>query len=134
MPPASGEILLLRVNTGTPAAPVWTTIGAQRDTGEEASLALVDLSSKDSRAEVVKGGRWTSDVTLTHLYVPGAAEQRLLRDANRNGTEVEIQKFENGVATERATGIVTSYSTAFPDQDAATVDVTIHLSNAWVAA
>lgn len=134
MPPVTGSIFLLQVNTGTDATPVWTTVGAQRDYGEDASTALVDLSNKDQRAEVVAGGRWASDITLTHLYVPGATEQRLLRDANRNGTLVTVRKFENGVATEKATGVVTGYAESQPDMDAATVDVTIHLSNAWTAA
>jgi hypothetical protein len=133
MPPVTGTGYLLRVNTGTPAVPTWTAVGAQRDTGVDSSIALIDLSNKEQRAEIVEAGRWTADVTLTHLHVPGAAEQVLLRDANRNGTTVQIQSFEGGVAKETASGIVTRYNAAHPDMGAATVDITIHLTGPWVA-
>ena len=134
MPPVNGSLIVLQVNTGTVAVPVWTTVGSQRDTTNSGSLALIDASSKDSRNEVVQAGRWTGELTLTHLYVPGAAEQQLLRNANRNGTVIQVRTFEDGVAKERADGVVTEYSENHPDMDVSSAEVTVHISNGWVAA
>ena len=134
MPPINGSLVVVQVNTGTPAVPVWTVVGSQRDTTISGSLALIDASSKDSRSEVVKAGRWTGELTLAHLYVPGAAEQRLLRNANRNGDVIRLRTFEDGVATEVADGVVNEYSENHPDMDVSTVEVTVHISNGWVPA
>lgn len=130
----NGSLMVVQVNTGTEAVPVWATVGSQRDTSISGSLGLIDASSKDSRNEVVLAGRWTGEVTLSHLYTPGAEEQQLLRDANRAGDVIMVRTFEDGTATEEAEGVVTEYNENHPDMDVSTADVTIHISNGWVVA
>lgn len=132
MPPINGSLVVVQVNTGTVALPVWTTVGGQRDLTKSGTLALIDFSSKDQRAEVVGGGRWTGELTFSNLYVPGAAEMALLSGANESGDVVQVRKFENGVAVETAEGVVTDFSEQHPDMDASTVDITIHISGGWV--
>lgn len=134
MPPVNGSEVLIQVNTGTVAAPVWTTVGGQRDASISGSLALIDASSKDSRNEVVLAGRWTGECTLSHVYHPGATEQRLLRNANRNGTAVRLRTFESGVAKEIADSIVTDYNENHPDMEVSDAEVTFHISNGWTVA
>lgn len=134
MPPINGSLFVLRVNTGTVAAPVWTVVGSQRDTSNAGTLALIDASSKDSRNEVVLAGRWTGEITLSHLYVPGAAEQQLLRNANRTGAVIQVQTYEDGVPKEKADGVVTNYNEAHPDMNVSTAEVTVHISNGWTPA
>ena len=128
----NGSLVVVQVNTGTVAVPVWVTVGGQRDLSKTGSLALIDFSSKDQRAEIVGGGRWTGELKFSNLYVPGAAEMALLRAANESGAVVQVRKFEDGVAVETAEGVVTEYSEAHPDMDASTVDVSIHVSGGWV--
>ena len=134
MPPVNGSLIVLQVNTGTVAVPVWTTVGGQRDQSKSGTLALIDGSSKDQREEVVLAGRWTGEVSLSHLYTIGAAEQQLLRNANRTGAVIRLRSFEDGVATEQADAVVTEFSENHPDMDVSTVDVTLHISGGWSAA
>ncbi len=120
----NGSDFLVQVNTGTEAAPVWATIGSQRDATVSRTRGTINVSSKDSMARRVKAGEYSYEVTFDHLYVPGAAEMNHLRTAIRNGTLIQLREFLGGVAGRIFTGILTGQEESFPHQGEATVSVT----------
>jgi predicted secreted protein len=119
-----GTDFLVRVNTGTEAAPVWTVVGSQRDATVTRNLDTIDVSSKDSRARRIKPGRYTVEISFDHLYVPGAAELTALKNAMLNATFTQIQEFVAGVAGRVYGGYVTGHTESFPDMGEAVVSCT----------
>ncbi len=103
-----------------------TAVGSQRDASIEETTEEIDVSSKDLRAKRVLPGRYGSTLTLDSLYVPSDSAFSTLKSAMRNGTPVVIS---NG--TEYANAIITSLSESFPDQDAATVSVSLTIDGEW---
>jgi TP901-1 family phage major tail protein len=123
-PPINGSDFLVQVNTGTEAAPVWATVGSQRDATVSRSRDTINVSSKDSMARRVKAGEYSYEVSFDHLYVPGAAEMDLLRTAIRNGSFTQLREFRGGVAGRVFGGIITGHEESFPHQGEAVVSVT----------
>lgn len=128
----NGTAYLVQVNTGTVGVPIWTTVGAQRDTTVSESLGTVDTSSKDSNNQEILPGRYSATLSFDHLYVPGQPEHTLLRDAIRNRTLVQVREFLNGSPGVVGSGYLTSRSQSFPDQGEAVVSVEFTLTGAWV--
>jgi len=129
----NGADVVLRVNTGTYDTPVWTTVGSQGNVVFNENVDVIDVSSKDSRNRKLLPGRYSASVTLDALYVPSAAGYTALRDAMRNGTVMKIRRQYSGTDTEQADCIVTSMSDSFPDQEAATISVSVEVTGAWSA-
>ncbi|TFV83160.1 phage tail tube protein [Blastococcus sp. CT_GayMR16] len=131
----NGTDFLVKVNTGTPTVPVWTTVAAQRDASLSESSDTIDFSSKDGREWEGRAGRYESEVSLDGL-IPVAAEAGFdaLKLANRNGTLVMLQTSRAGVAHEEATAIVTQMDQEYPDQGESTFSGTFKVTGGWTAA
>lgn len=129
----NGTDVLLMVNTGTTEVPVWTAVGSQRDVTFEESTEEIDVSSKEGREKEVVAGRYSSSVSLDALYVPSDTAYSELQDAMRSGDLVQIARSVSDTETEKADALVTSLSESFPDQDGATVSVSLTISGAWTA-
>lgn len=117
----TGNSMLLQVNTGTEAVPVWATVGSQRDCEVSRSRDTIDVSSKDSMAARHKPGQFSYEISFEHLYVPGAAELALLRTAITNGVLTQVREFRDGVAVTVYTGTVTGHEESWPHDGEATV-------------
>lgn len=122
------DVLLLAAVGGTP-----TVVGSQRGVTFEETSENIDVSSKEQREMRVLAGRYSSTVSLEHLYVPSDTAYLALRDANRSGEFITIRRSEFGSPFEECSCIVTSLSGDFPDQGEAVVSVEVMVDGAWAA-
>lgn len=129
----NGSDVLLLVNTGTDAAPVWTAVGSQRNVEFPESVEPVDVSSKDSPNRRVIGGRYQASVTLESLYVPSDLAFIKLKTACRSRQLIKIRRQEAGTDIEEASALITELSPSFPDQAEATVSISLEIDGAWQA-
>lgn len=127
----NGTAFLLLANTGTPSVPVYTVVGSQRDGSIEESDAGIDFSSKDSRAQAVGVGRYSSTISFDALYVSTDTAYQAIKDALRNGTLILIARQESGTVIETVNARVDSISGDFPDQGEATISVALTASGFW---
>jgi len=129
----NGADVLLRVNTGTYAVPVWTTVGSQQDVDFGETSDMIDVSSKNSRSRKLLYGRYSASVTLSYLYIPDAADLAALKAAIRGGTVMKIRRQYSGTDIEEADCLVADKKDTFPDQAPATGSVTLEVSGDWAA-
>lgn len=108
-------------------------IGSQRGVTFEETTAEIDVSSKDSRAMRVVGGRYGATVSLDALYVPDDNGYERLQAAMRNGSLITVIREEEGDVLESAAALVTKLSGEAPDQDAATISATLRIDGEWVS-
>lgn len=127
----NGADVLLLVNTGTPAVPVYEAVGEQRDVTFDESTEEIDVSSKNSRAKRVLPGRYSASLSLDHLYVWTQTGYQELRDAMRDGELILVAKQEDGVTLETADALVTSLSESFPDQGEGVVSISLVVDGFW---
>lgn len=127
----NGTDLLLLANTGTPTVPTYEVVGCQRDATLEETTDTIDVSCKNSRAQRVLPGRYSGTISLDALYVPTNAAYLALVDANRNGELILVARQEDGVVTETVNAKVDTISETFPDQDAATISVSLTIDGFW---
>ena len=129
----NGSDVLLMVNTGTTETPVWTAVGSQRDVTFEESTEEIDVSSKDERAKRVLAGRYSASVSLDALFVPDDTAYSALQTAHRAGDLIMVARNVNSVDEESATALITSMSQTMPDQDGATISVSLTIDGTWSA-
>ena len=128
----NGSDVLLKVNTNTSASPVWVAVGSQREASFEDTTEEIDISTKDGgREKLLMAGRYSSSVSLDSLYVPTDTAFVALKDAMRDGDLVMIQRTQSGSVVEAASAIVTSMSESYPDQDAATISISLTIDGEW---
>ena len=106
-------------------------VGSQRGVTFEETTAEIDVSSKDSRATCVLGGRYGATVELDALYVPNDASYQALKTAMRAGTLIQVNRQEDGAILESADALVTSISETAPDQEGATISVSLRIDGEW---
>jgi len=127
----NGADVLLYVNTGTTAVPAYTLVGSQRDVTFDESTDEIDVSNKDSRAKRVLPGRYSASVSLDALYIVDDEAYLALRDANRDGDLILIERVEANGRDETATALVTDISEALPDQGEGTISVSLTIDGTW---
>ena len=127
----NGTDVLLLVNVGTEAAPNYKVVGSQRGLTRVENTAEIDVSSKEERPKRVLGGRYDSTMTLDALYVPDDDCYLALQSANRNADLILVRKSEDDVQVEEATALITSMSESYPDQEAATITVSLRIDGEW---
>lgn len=127
----NGTDILLLVNTGTSETPVYEAVGSQRDVTFDESTEEIDVSSKDSRASKVLGGRYSASLSLDALYVYSDAGYTELKDAMRDGRLILVTREEEGVSIETAEALITSMSESFPDQGEATISIDMTIDGFW---
>lgn len=121
--PISGSDVVLYVDTNP--------VGYQRDVTFEEANDVIDVSSKDERAQRVLYGKYSSTVTLEALFVPDDIAYSALKTAARQGDVVTIARYKDGAEVEHASAVVTSLSEAFPDKDGATCSVSLTIDGEW---
>ena len=139
IPPAPPRVILgsgiiLLVNTGTWAAPVFEPLAEQRvvDFGE--GTDVIDWSSKDSRFRRIMPGRYSSDVSAGGLYVPNDPPYLALQGAMRGHELILIRRCEDGVPIEDAIALVKAISIDAPDNDVGLMAVGLVVDGWWFPA
>ena len=127
----NGADVLLYVNTGTADVPAYTLVGSQRDVTFDENSDEIDVSNKSSRAKRVLYGRYSAGVSLDALYVRGDGGYLALRDANRDGELILIERIEADGRDETASAMIASLSEAAPDQSDATVSISMTIDGTW---
>jgi len=127
----NGADVLLLVNTGTAAVPVYEAVGSQRDVTFDEATEEIDVSSKDSRAKRVLAGRYSATLSLDALYVWTDDGYRALRDAMRDGNLILVAREDDGTTIETADALVTSLSESFPDQGEGTISISLTIDGFW---
>jgi TP901-1 family phage major tail protein len=130
----NGTDVLILANTGTPETPAYEAVGCQRDATIEETNEVIDVSCKDGRARRGLAGRYGSTLSLEALYVPSDAAFQALKTAMRNGDLILVAVEEDGVVTETATANIDSMSRALPDQDVATISISMTIDGEWTEA
>ena len=112
----------------------YVAVGSQRDVTFNETTEPIDGSSKtDGRATRNLPGRYSASVDLDALFVPNDAAHALLKQANRLGFLVKIRRRFVGNDQEEAEAVITNMSDTHPDQDAATVAITLSVDGVWAA-
>ncbi|RJQ25447.1 MAG: phage tail protein [Peptococcaceae bacterium] len=92
MPAVTGINFLLKVNTGTEGAPVWTTVGGQRDGTLSLDSDGIDVTSKDNMGwadEIVGNNSWSMD--FESLLLEDDAAFLELEDAYMSRSLVQVR-------------------------------------------
>lgn len=92
MAATSGVSFLVKINTGTDASPVWTTIAGQRDATLNMSIDEIDITSKDSSGwhEGLPSIRnWSVDFDA--LLIEADAGQVAVEAMYLNKTQVKVE-------------------------------------------
>jgi TP901-1 family phage major tail protein len=104
-----GVDILLMVNTGTDAVPVWTAVAGQRNATLAEESETIDITSKDSQgAFEYDYGFYGWTIDADGVYVKDDAGYQELKDAIRNKQKIKVRIQEEGVATEEGMALVTS--------------------------
>lgn len=127
----NGSDVLLLANTGTDESPTYVAVGCQRGVTFEETNEEIDMSCKDSRAKRVIAGRYTAALSMDAVYVPDNTAYLALKTALRDGELILVRREEEGVAIEEAHALITSMSSEFPDQDAATISIDMTIDDGW---
>jgi len=128
----NGTDIMLLVNTGTAAVPVYEALGSQRDVTFDEETAEIDASNKnDGRAKRVLPGRYSAGLSLDALYVPTNDAYLALQAAMRDGELILVAREDDGVTQETADALITSLSEGFPDQDAGTISIDLVIDGDW---
>lgn len=132
--PIRGTDILLKVNTGTVAAPVWTTVGHQRDASIDESRSEIDTSSKAADYSTGIMGRRKTTISLDALYVYDDSGYVLLRAAMRNRVNIQVIVARNGSNVEYATALLLGLTINAPDDGEATYSASLTVTGDWTAA
>lgn len=92
MAAVSGVDFLVKVNTGTEASPVWTTVGGQRNATLNLESDAIDITSKDSNGwheELVGINNWS--IEFDGLILENDTGYLELEEAYMNKSLVMVQ-------------------------------------------
>lgn len=129
----NGADVLVLLDMGTEVSPDYQVIGCQRDSTLEETSDSVDYSCKDSRAQAVDYGRYSSTLSLDALYVASRADFQKLKQANRDGTFLTLLTMVDGEITQKARAKIDSMSQSFPDQAEAVISAAFTLDGVIVS-
>jgi TP901-1 family phage major tail protein len=127
--PIRGIDILVKVNTGSEASPVWTTVGGQRGLTLNRSADTLDNTSKTDdltlagwKSQLSGLREWSID--CDGLLVDGDAALDLLETAWEGGDYVQVQAVRTG-KTYQGNAYITDLSIDAPHDDMATVSCTL---------
>lgn len=117
----SGVGFLVKINTGTDASPVWTTIAGQRDATLNMAMDEIDVTNKDSLSwhEGLPTIRnWSIDFDA--LTTQGDAGQVAVENMFINKTQVKVQVLTASGMTYDGKATLTDLSYGMPHEGEAT--------------
>lgn len=118
-----GVDVLIFVNTGTEAAPVWTPVGGQRNATLSESAEPIELSHKLSQAREFEPGIPTWTISCDGVIVVDDAALQALRRAVRQRQKVLVRVQEGGTYTAEGRAVVQGLDMETPWQEEATYSV-----------
>ncbi|NSW92319.1 MAG: phage major tail protein, TP901-1 family [Firmicutes bacterium] len=127
----TGVDFIIKVNTGTVGAPVWTAVGGQRNATLNMATSEVDVTSKDSAGwhEGIPGIRSWS-IEFDSLLLEGDAGLAALEAAYMNGEQVQVQMATPAGNTYDGIATLTDFSYEAPYEGEATATGTLNGSGA----
>lgn len=133
MPAINGSLIILRIED--PANPgTKVPITCQRDSSIDESVASIDTTCKDNDWKTVIGGEGSWSASLEMLYHPGDAIQVEIKRIFRARELIELEVWEDGVATEVGTALITGHNLSAPKQDVASRSLSLEGSGPLTAA
>lgn len=124
MPKVKGVDILLLVNTGTDATPVWTPVGGQRGATLSESVETIDVTAKDSGgAQEFEPGFYSWSISADGVYVESEQGYEALVNAIRNRQKIKVRWSEGGTDVFEGTAIVTSRELEGPYDGEATYSI-----------
>ncbi len=132
--PALGSDVLLLVNTGNVASPVWTEVGCQRGLDITENNEFADTSCKNSGNRTGLPGRYSASITLDAVYLYDDNAYTALKNAQRNRQVIQVMVKRTGVNIEYASAVIASMARSYPDQEVRTLSVTLEITGGWTAA
>lgn len=127
--PNGAAALLLIDNPDSPGS--FIPVEGQAALSRAETVAEIDVSSKDSPATFVAGGRYGSSGSFSFLYVPSRTTVGAVRAALRARALVTIRISEEGEEVETADVLLTNFSLDTPDQERSEVSVDFTVSGEW---
>jgi len=128
----NGTDVLILVNVGTAAVPIYEAVASQKDLTIEESSEEIDFSNKSSgRYAEFKPGRYSSNISFESLFVPNEGSYGVLQQSQEFGLMLKVRRQFAGVADREADVFVTSISATFPDQGASVVSAAMRVSGPW---
>ena len=126
-----GRACLLKVNTGTEEAPVWTVVAGQRGGSIERSVENIDVSSKDEDYRKIELTYLTWSFSADGLYKMTDDGFAKLEEAfnNKEKVKVQIALVDNTYTGE---GYITELSFDLGYEDCVTYSCSIEGSGALV--
>ena len=119
-------IFLLKINTGTAAVPVWTTIGGQRGASLKRTADEIDVSDKVSGGwKAVKAGLRSWGIDLDGLVVLSDVGLQALEQGFMEGVEINVLLLYPDGTVQTGWGSVTDFSLDTPHDGEATLKGTI---------
>jgi len=124
----SGFDAVVKVNTGTPASPVYTTVAGQRGATLNMSISTIDITSKDSdgwEEALLNLKSWS--IEFDALVVESNAAYQTLRDIflSANPSAVLVQLVTADGTTYSGSALLTEFPHNLPYDDAETYKVTL---------
>lgn len=121
--------ILLMINTGTDALPVWSNVGGQRNANLSESVEELDMTTEDSEgAQEFEAGLYSAEISCDGLYVPTAEGFSALKTKFRNKEKVKARIQEDGNQIEEALCIITSMETDSPYDGESTYSATLRVT------
>jgi predicted secreted protein len=128
----NGSDVLVLVNTGTAAAPIFEAVGSQTDMTIEQTAEEIDTSNKTSgRYATFIPGRYMTTISFDSMYVPNDGSYAVLQQSCEYGLFLKIRREYAGEAEREADAFVTSLSESFPDQAPGAVSATMRITGPW---
>lgn len=121
-----GKDFILKINTGTAAIPVWTTIGGQRGASLKRTADEIDVSDKVSGGwKAVKAGLRSWGIDLDGLVVLSDVGLQALEQGFMEGVEINVLLLYPDGTVQTGWGSVTDFSLDTPHDGEATLKGTI---------
>ena len=119
-----GIDMLIKVNTGTIAAPVWKSIGGQRGATLNRSTNAVDVTTKDSdRWEENRPGNKSWSVDSDGVMVKNDEAYTALVNAWKNDEQVQLYIVRADLTIEKGMATITDFPEDGPYDAEATYSV-----------
>lgn len=133
----SGSTILIAVNTGTEATPVWTVVPCQQSASYSVSNSPSEYTCKDTDdTQYISGTRTRSlsveayPTAYPELNTTPSGVEQIIRSAAETGTEVQGQIQSGGTGVENFEAIIASYEISTPVGEPMSVSMELTISGA----
>lgn len=124
MAKVKGVDILLMVNTGTDAMPVWTAVGGQRGATLSESNETIDVTTKDSGGYAeYEYGYTTWTISADGVYIESEDGYQALVQAMRQKQKIKVRWREGGTDVYEGLALITSRELEAPYDGEATYSI-----------